>query len=354
MIRVYGSERSYYTGKLEAYLRYKEIPYTRVAMTSRLFERTVPERTGVAQMPAIALDDGRWLTDSTPIIAWFEARHPTPAVIPTDPVQAYVSRLLEDYADEWLWRPAMHYRWSYAMDARLASHGLAVELLSDRTGPLWLKREVMRRRQVGRFVRGDGVTAQTRSHVEGIYLRTLDALDAITRGRPFLLGDVPTLVDFGFFASMFRHFALDPTPGAIMRLRAPNVFAWVARVWSARASRSVGALHPAIPDDWAPLLDDVGAAYLPYLCANAEAWKARRRRFDVAVQGAPYRNLPTSHYRVWCLEELRRHHDVLPEPARVTVRAILERHGIWEPLWRVPVPGSGHDPDGRAPFGPLS
>ena len=59
MIRVYGSERSYYTGKLEAYLRYKEIPYERVAMTSRLFTSTIPRMTGAAQMPAVALDDGR-------------------------------------------------------------------------------------------------------------------------------------------------------------------------------------------------------------------------------------------------------------------------------------------------------
>jgi hypothetical protein len=31
-------------------------------------------------------------------------------VIPLDPLVAFVSRLVEDYADEWMWRPAMHYR----------------------------------------------------------------------------------------------------------------------------------------------------------------------------------------------------------------------------------------------------
>src|SRR5262245_40939741 len=118
-------------------------------MTSRMFERTVPRMTGAAQMPAVELDDGRWLTDSTPIIAWFEMQRPTPPVIPVDPVQAFVSRLLEDYADEWLWRPAMHYRWTHAADARLLSHALAVEMLADRVGPLFLKRLFMRRRQHG-------------------------------------------------------------------------------------------------------------------------------------------------------------------------------------------------------------
>ena len=71
-LRVYGSEISYFTGKLEAYLRYREIPYERRAMTPGLFNRTVPRQTGVAQMPAVELPDGRWMTDTTPIIDWCE------------------------------------------------------------------------------------------------------------------------------------------------------------------------------------------------------------------------------------------------------------------------------------------
>jgi hypothetical protein len=35
-LRVYGSEISYFTGKLEGYLRYKEIPYERIEMTTDL------------------------------------------------------------------------------------------------------------------------------------------------------------------------------------------------------------------------------------------------------------------------------------------------------------------------------
>ena len=75
-LRVYGSELSYYTGKLEAYLRYKEIPHERLAMTSHLFRVTVPRATGAAQMPAVELPDGRWMTDTTPIIDWCETTWP--------------------------------------------------------------------------------------------------------------------------------------------------------------------------------------------------------------------------------------------------------------------------------------
>ena len=150
---------------------------------------------------------------------------------------------------------------------------------------------------------------------------------------------------------MSRHFASDPTPAAIMRERAPAVAAWVERVWTARTGEARGALASGVPDDWGPLLDDIGASYLPYLCANAEAWKAGRRRFDVALDGTTYERLPTSRYRVWCLERLRSHADGLAAPAREATRAVLQPHGCWEPLWRVDAPGSRYDPEARVPFG---
>jgi glutathione S-transferase len=347
-VRVYGVEVSYYTGKLEGYLRYKEIPYELIGMGPTTGGKLARE-TGASQVPAVELPDGRWLTDTTPIIDWFESQRPTPAVIPEDPFQAFVSRLVEDYADEWLWRPAMHYRWSYLADARLLSRKL-VDEVADLPLPAWLLRALVVRRQFGRFVKGDAVSRQTREHVESIYLRTLDQLQAIFETRPFLLGARPTLADFGFFASMFRHFGMDPTPSRIMRERAPAVYEWVARLWNARASNTTGDLEPGVPKDWSPILREIGAQYLPYLCANAEAWQERRARFDHELEGVSYRRVPVSRYRVWCLERLRVHFEELPEGPHALAKKLLQAHGCWEPLWRVNQPGSGIDPGAQAPF----
>jgi glutathione S-transferase len=347
-LRVYGSAISYFTGKLEGYLRYKEIPYERIAMTP-LVRARVGRRTGTTQMPAVELPDGRFLTDTTPMIAWLETQHRDPAVIPADPLQGFVSRLVEDYADEWLWRPALHYRWSFRGDALLLSRRIVDELVTIPL-PGALKRFAIRARQRRRYVRGDGITSATRPHVEALYLRTLDQLDAVLAERPFLPGERPTLADFGFFASMFRHFGLDPTPAALMLDRAPRVFAWVARVWSARASTTNGPLADGIPAAWSPILREIGGAYLPHLCANAEAWQARARHFDVEIAGVRYERLLTSRYRVWCLEELRRHYEALPDEAQRAARALLEAHGCWEPLWRVESPRSGYDDAREAPF----
>ena len=186
--------------------------------------------------------------------------------------------------------------------------------------------------------------------MEDVYLRMLAALQTVVATRPFLLGDVPTLADFGFFGPMFRHFASTRRRSASCA-SARRRCAHGCGGCGPRGGDGREGLVAGVPDDWGPLLDDVGAAYLPYLCANAEAWRAGRRRFDVALGDVAYQGLPTSRYRVWCLERLQRHAGALPAPAREAVHARLDAHGCWEPLWRVDTPSSGHDPEHRAPFG---
>ena len=174
----------------------------------------IGEKLGVQQMPALQLPDGRWMTDTTMIIRWFEAEYPEQPVVPADPLQAFLCLLLEDYADEWLWRPAMHYRWHYAEGALLQSRHLAEELTGSMAAHGFLKRWQIRHRQRGGYTRGDGITDASVAGVEAIYLRTLEQLDAVFAARPFLLGERPSLADIGFSGPFFRHFALDPrAPG---------------------------------------------------------------------------------------------------------------------------------------------
>jgi len=326
---------SYFSGKMQAYLRYKEIPHRTVEPKWRgELLHQIYDNTGLMKVPVVRTPQGQWLADSTPMIDWFEARHQQGGVIPADPVQAFFCRLLEDYADEWLWRPALHYRWSYRTDAHALSRRFAETFLSDQPTPRFLTAALIRQRQRRIYVAGDGVTAETRAHVESVYLNTLDRLQAIFERQPFLLGGRPCLADFGFFASMFRHFSLDPTPSLIMQQRAPAVFEWVARLWNARHGAVPGAWYApgTLPPGWMPILQDIGEAYLPYLHANALAWRAGRTRFDCPVQGTHYRGLPVVQYRVWCRERLQQHYAALPEEARAPVDELLNAAGALQPL----------------------
>lgn len=310
-MKVHGLDLSYFTGKFEAYVRFARIPHERVEISARSFER-IAAKTGARQMPAVEFADGTWMTDSTPMILALEGPAPLRGVLPPDPALRFLIRLLEDYADEWLWRPALHYRWSYEPDARLMSHRIAAEMLHDIPGPLFLKRWLIKRRQLRRYVWGDGVTDATRTHVEAIYWRNLAALQTVFSRRPFLLGARPCLADFGFFASMFRHFGLDPTPARIMRDTAPAVFEWLGRMWNSAALEDLGAWPSEPPGDLRPFWDEIGTCYLPYLVENARAHAAGLKRFSWTVEGVTY-DTPVHAYRVKCLEVLQREFAALPD-----------------------------------------
>ena len=80
MIQVYGCRISYYTGKLETYLRFRKIPYEQ--LPTEPHARRIRAGAGAVQMPVVELEDGRWLSDSTPIIAWYEGRQEAPSIYP--------------------------------------------------------------------------------------------------------------------------------------------------------------------------------------------------------------------------------------------------------------------------------
>ena len=333
-ITLYGSSISYFTGKLENYFRIKGIPYQLQALSARHNADLIKEKTGSTQMPALELADGRWMSDSTPIIQWFETEYPAQLVTPVDPLQRFFSLLLEDYADEWLWRPAMHYRWFYDEGARFASCHLVNEIAPDVPLPTFFKRWMITRRQRRGYTTGDGITPDQVAGVEDIYRRTLEQLEAIFCKRPFLLGNRPSLVDIGFSGPIFRHFGLDPVPAEIMRQQAPAVYEWAARLWNTRLQDCTGTLLQGIPGDWGPILDEIGSHYLPYLCANNDAVAAGKKRFDAEIGGVRYRGARWSKYRVWCLQQLRGHFKALAPADQDAAQALLEQHGCWEPLWR--------------------
>ena len=335
--RLYVSDSSYYSGKLEAYLRYKDIPHERIEINIDVMREQILPATGFMKVPVMQCPDGRWLKDTTPMLQWLDRQHPQYPVYPEDPATRFLALLVEDYADEWLWRPAMYYRWRFADSHRLRRARLGHELARGTIHSSWLMGWYFRWRQSLVFVRGDGVRAHNEAQVQALYLRTLQRLTRLLEARPFLLGARPSLVDFAFFASMFRHFALDPYPAKIMVDTAPAVWAWVARLWNARGPRYASrGLEDFSSSDWDGLFDDIGAEYLPYLDRNAQAYAAGLRRFDLRLPRHPresgdpetlYPRMPVVRYRVACRSQLLKAFRALPPAERERVQQRLAASG---------------------------
>lgn len=338
--RAYVMDVSYFSGKLEAFLRYKEIPFERIEAGVPQLLDPVYTHTGLMKVPAVECANGQWLKDTTPMLHWFDRQYPGQPIIPSDPYTRFLSQLVEDYADEWLWRPALYYRWMYRQDRRLLGDRIAREVMYNWPLPKSLVGGYFARRQIAVHVKGDGVRRHNEDHVRNTYLKNLDSLQSILQSTPYLLGSHPTLVDFGFFASMFRHFGLDPTPARIMRRRAPAVYEWLARLWNARVSHlpQQQQLQDFSHSGWDWIFGDIAHAYLPYLTANARAWREGRKRFNLVLGDVSYPRLPISQYRVWCRGELQRAWAALPKEVRDRVAsrmpgdpdALLKESGLIE------------------------
>lgn len=65
------------------------------------------------------------------MIQWLENKHPQNPVFPKDPVLGFLALLIEDYGDEWLWRPAMWWRWVPKVSRVSLGRRIVSELISS-------------------------------------------------------------------------------------------------------------------------------------------------------------------------------------------------------------------------------
>ena len=345
---IYGCNISYFTGKLEAYLRYRGIAYRSLPTVGN--EKKLLAGAGVVQMPVVQIDDGRWMTDTTPMLAWLDAQYDHCGIYPADATLRMAALLIEDYADEWLWRPAMHYRWSYRLGRVSAVEAIYTDLVEgNRAIPHWLAIRMIKARQLGGFVKGDGVSRQTWAHVEQTYFTALDRLEDIFQRRRFILGETPSIADYGLMGPMLRHFSQDPVPAEIMRARAPSVFEWVARMWNAKALDSGPQFIAEADDALTALLVEACDTNLVQHKYNEQAFAAEAARYEMRVQDTDYKRIPTSRYRLWCLENLRREWAALDDEAQTALKAKLPASA--DILWQAPdLTSSDYDSAGEAPF----
>jgi glutathione S-transferase len=331
-----GAPGSPYTRKMRGLLRYRHIPYRMIVQNSKE-DHDLP-KPKVSLMPTFFLPDSDGavtaVVDSTPLIRRFEREFEGRAVVPPDPVVAFVDALLEDYADEWLTRAMFHYRWAYEADIHKAGAVL----------PLWARVNVpdeqlaqmsrfVRERQVGRLgVVGSNQT--TGPVIEGSYRRFLHLFDAHLTGQPFLMGGRPGASDFGVYGQLTQLALFDPTPSAVTLEEAPRVLSWV------EVMEDLSGLEPS-DDDWitrgavpatlGALFEEVGRTYVPVMLANARALQQGAERVECEVDGKAWVQSPFP-YQGKCVTALREARDALEASDRAAVDRLLAGTGC-EPLF---------------------
>ena len=135
-----------------------------------------------------------------------------------------------------------------------------------------------------------------------------------------------------------------------MRTRAPAVYEWVARMWNEKADRaSSGEL---ISPDLLLLgfVREISETHLSQLRQNAEAFSRGTARYDLVIQGTRYARVPTSRYRVWCLEMLRQEWNRLDQASQRDLQNSVGGGEFDVLLKDVAYAASEYDVEGLAPF----
>ncbi|UYN97527.1 MAG: glutathione S-transferase family protein [Enhydrobacter sp.] len=300
--RIFGSELSPYSVKVRSYFRYKNIAHEWL-LRGPANQAEFQKHAKLPLIPLVVTPQGEGLQDSTPIIEKMEEARPEPSIVPDDPVLAFLSALIEEYADEWGNKWMFHYRWAYQPDCWATAERIAVQMVGAQ-GPLAVAqaRGAVAERMQGRlgFV---GSSETTTPVIEDSYRHTLAILEPHLATRPYLLGGRPSLADFGLWGQFYEA-ATDPTPGAILRRSSPKVQAWVERMVSPKAEapfESWSALEPTLM----PLLkEQVGRLFLPWSAANEKALAAGEKSFEVTLAGSRWVQEPQK-YHARSLKEIR-------------------------------------------------
>ncbi len=321
--RLYGLELSPYSIKVRSYLRYKNIPHQWII---RSMDK-MTEFNQYAKLPLVPLlvtPDDRGMQDSTPIIEALEREFPTPALQPDDTLLQFISVLLEEFADEWVNKPMFHYRWHREAD----QHSAAMRIAQDQLGPnadettLSSARKMIMERMVSRLSLV-GSSEQTAKLIEDSFAELIELLEAHLEGRPYLLGNRPSLADFGLYAQLYECYT-DPTPGELLKTRAPKVCTWIEQM-----------LNPGEQGDFEhwetlsatlePILSrQVAGYFLPWSNANAEALAKGQNELQADLRGNRFTQAPQK-YHAKSLQELKRKFSTCGQDE--SLRALLSRAG---------------------------
>jgi glutathione S-transferase len=320
--RIFGVELSPYSVKVRSYLRYKSIPHEWIVRNPAT-QAEYQKYAKLPLIPVVATPEGEGLQDSTPILEALEARFPEPSIHPSDPALAFLSALVEEFGDEWGNKWMFHYRWARPVDQDSGAERIARVMAPDAQGePLAGVVAMVKQRMVGRvgFV---GSNAGTAPQIERSYRDTLAILEPHLARRPYLFGARPAFGDFGLWGQLYECWT-DPTPGALLRERAPRTCAWIERMLDPKAEGDFEA-WPALEPTLAPLFErQIGALFLPWSDANARAIAAGQEEFSVELASGTWTQKPQK-YHARSLAALRGRHAAIAD--RRALDPILERSG---------------------------
>ncbi len=342
MYQLLGSEVSYYTGKVRAYLRFKGIDFEEVNASKKVFKEIILPKTGVAFIPVLITPENQAIQDTTEIIDFLETRFPEASVYPEAPLQRLTALLFELYGDEWLKIPAMYYRWWFKEE----NYEFIISEFGKGAVPDVSAAE---QRQTGEKIAGYfggslpvlGITEKNHQQIESWYEDFLDLFSRHLEQTDFLLGSRPSIGDFGLMGPLYAHLYRDPYPGKLMKQRAPLVALWVERMNDPQPPTGDFLPDDRVPETLFPILKMIFKEHFPVLqgtVTEVGKWVKENpgQELPRAVGQHQFTIGGVSESRLifpfdqWMLQRPLDHYNSLPTPVKETTDQWLKTLGGYE------------------------
>lgn len=265
--RVHGLTRSYFTRKVTGYLDYTNQPWRLEPGLQHHDAATAAGWNG--GIPVVTNPDGVPMWDSTAIIEHLD-QSAAVSVLPEDPTLRFLAFLLDDFSDEWFYRPAVGSRWSYPANTGPASWQLAEELQTALRSFLPMPAADMQQMVIA-SMQGSllklGVTADNiDTWMAEVLVPWLRVLDTHFGDDGYLLGRRPSIADFALFGANVAHFVGDVYCRELADEHGPNVVSHTTRLFMpTREEFGDWFDADALPESLIAVVAEAGRHYLPWV-----------------------------------------------------------------------------------------
>lgn len=294
-----GSEMSFFTRKLEAQLRFQQIPWN---WQFKTLERSaeLEARAGTHFIPLLMTPEKWLIHDTIALGPLLNDRFSERPVIPATPLQRSCCFILEDAFNHWLGRVCVHSRWCYPDNVTWVGPRFGANMMLDRSVDVPLTQQEltdlagigpMMYENFGKNVCDyNGVGPEQAEAVQGDFTLMLQALDQHFAHSDFLLGSRPCLADFALAGACKAHFVIDPTPIGWLGQYRDMLFDYTERCFAdGQADDSDWLPEDQVPATLTVILDYLQRSYFQFAPANIAAGLAGEKYYEYDYGFGPTR-----------------------------------------------------------------
>jgi glutathione S-transferase len=285
-----GNEMSFFTRKLEAQLRFQQIPWQYLFKTEER-KAELEAKAGTHFIPLLITPDKWLIHDTIAIGPMLSDRFRERSVIPHAPLQRTCCFILEDAFNHWLGRVCVHSRWCYPDNVAWVGPRFGANMMLDRSIDEPFSRDELEQlapigpmmcESFGKFAcEVNGVGPDQARAVQADFKNMLDALAIHFAENDFLLGDRPCLADFALAGASKAHFICDPEPVSWLGEHYDMLQSYTDRFFGNWQNRL--APWPAddqVPDTLSVVFDYLQGSYYQSAPANIAAGLAGEKYYE--------------------------------------------------------------------------